>query len=101
MATFPPSVSITRGAHASHCALVSHTVAKTFREGVFVYTLNWLMLREAAQTKWRNVHKCRSPLGDQLSHTGPYRWGDLKARTTEASCHIESVKARSSIQNGS
>src|SRR5215471_13584705 len=78
----------------------SHTVAKASREDVLVYSLNRLMLREAAQAKGRDVHKCRPSLSDQLSHTCPNRWGDLNARTTEASRHVESVEVRSPIQHG-
>ena len=78
----------------------SYAVAKSFREDVLVCSLNRLMRREAAQAKGRDVHKRRPPLGDQLSHTCPNRWGDLKARTTEASRHVESVEVRSPVKNG-
>ena len=48
-----------------------HTVAKAGREDVLVYSLNRLMLCEAAQAERCDVHKHRPPLGDQLSPT----WG--------------------------
>src|SRR5262249_14925158 len=78
----------------------SYAVAKSFRQDVLVCSLDRLVLRGAAHAQGREVHKRRPPLGDQLSHTCPNRWRDLKARTTKASRHVESVEVRSPIQNG-